>query len=113
MHEVSLMQSVLRMALEQARSHDAKEIRAINLRIGALAGVVPEALDFAFESLKKGTPAAGAKLNVEYVPLTCYCRKCQAEFLPKDYSSICPTCGGNDMEIRRGLEIDMASIEVP
>jgi hydrogenase nickel incorporation protein HypA/HybF len=113
MHEVSLMQSVLSMAFEQARTHNATKITTITLHIGALAGVVPEALDFAFESLKKGTIAETAKLNVESVPLTCYCRKCEAEFLPKDYSSLCPTCGGRDIEIRRGLEMNLASIEVP
>ena len=56
MHELSIMQSALSQALEQARHAGAGKVHEIRLRIGVLSGVVPEALQFAFEVLAEGTP---------------------------------------------------------
>ncbi len=113
MHEAGLMQNVLNMALEHAKLNNAARIEAINVKIGLLAGVVPDALEFAFEAMKTGTIAENARLNVEYAPVVCWCRPCKKEFKPEDFSSICPECGKNDIEIRSGLEMNLVSIEVP
>ncbi len=60
MHELSIMQSALSLALDQARQAGAARVHTIRLRIGALSGVVPDALEFAFEALTPGTMAEGA-----------------------------------------------------
>ena len=112
MHEVGLMQNVLEMSFERAKAHQAARIEAINLKIGMLAGVAPDALEFAFEAMKRGTPAENARLNVEYAPVVCWCRKCEEEFKPENFSSICPACGKNDIEIRSGLDMNLVSVEV-
>ena len=57
MHEISIMQSTLELAEEQAREAGGNGIARIRLRIGLMSGVVPEALEFAFDVLKKGTMA--------------------------------------------------------
>jgi hydrogenase nickel incorporation protein HypA/HybF len=113
MHEAGLMQNVLEMSFECAKAHNAARIEGINVRIGMLAGVVPDALEFAFEAMKKGTMAENARLNVEYAPVVCWCRKCEQEFKPENFSSACPMCGKNDIEIRSGLEMNLISVEVP
>ena len=113
MHEAGLMQNVLEMSIGQAKAHNAKRIEAIHIKIGRLAGVVPDALEFAFEAMKKGTMAENARLNVEYAPVICWCRKCEKEYRPDNFSSICPVCGKNDIEIQSGLEMNLVSIEVP
>ena len=41
--------------------------------------MVPDALAFAFEVLKEGTMAEGAKLEIEELPVRCYCRGCDRE----------------------------------
>ena len=65
MHELSIMQSALSVALDQARQAGASRVHVIRLRIGALSGVVPDALEFAFEALAPGTPAEGAELAID------------------------------------------------
>ena len=50
---------------------------AIRLRIGALSGVVPEALEFAFEALRPGTLAEKAELAIESVPGAVLVRRLQ------------------------------------
>jgi len=51
MHELSIMQSALSQALDQARQAGAVRVHEIRLRVGALSGVNPDALQFAFEAL--------------------------------------------------------------
>ena len=51
MHELSIMEGALALALEQARQAGARKLHVIRLRVGAMSGVVPEALQFAFEAL--------------------------------------------------------------
>jgi hydrogenase nickel incorporation protein HypA/HybF len=65
MHEAGLMQSALDLAADHARRAGAGNIRRVVLRVGALSGVEPDALRFAFEAMAPGTPAAGAVLELE------------------------------------------------
>ena len=112
MHEASLMQCALDMALEQARLHRATRIHRITLRIGRLAGVVPEALAFAFDVVTAGTIAEGARLEVEAVAIVCYCAGCREEFTPPDFVFACPRCGSLSADVRAGQELELARVEV-
>lgn len=112
MHELSIMQSALSLALEQARQAGASRIHEIRLRIGALSGVVPDALEFAFEALVPGTAAEGARLAVEHVPARFWCAACQREFQSEDLFSDCPDCHTPSGELRAGREMEVASLEI-
>jgi hydrogenase nickel incorporation protein HypA/HybF len=112
MHELSVMASALEIALDQTRRQGASRIHAITLRIGELSGVVPEALTFAFEAVVAGTPAEGARLVVEAVPVLCHCPRCGEEFHPADVIYQCPSCGQISADVRRGRELELASLEV-
>src|SRR3569832_2378609 len=92
MHELSIMDSALTMALEQAEKAGALQVHVIRLRIGTLSGVVPEALQFAFETLAPGTIAENAKLAIEDVPARFWCPSCSREFEATDLFSDCPRC---------------------
>ena len=112
MHEVSIIQNALEMAEAQARSRGATRIHSLTLRIGALSGVVPDALEFAFEAVSTGTMAEGASLRIERVPAAAFCKQCGREFQPDEYLSQCPLCLSFSGEIRRGRELNLASLEV-
>ncbi len=112
MHELSIMDSALRLALEQAQKAGAKRIHVIALRIGALSGVVPEALQFAFEALAPGTAAAEARLVIEDVPARFWCARCAREFESQDLFSDCPECRTPSGELRGGREMELASVEI-
>ena len=70
MHEAGLMQTALELAEAHARAAGAVRIHRLCLRVGDLSGVVPEALEFAFQALSVGGPAEGAMLEIERVPGT-------------------------------------------
>ena len=113
MHELSLMESTLAIVFEEARRSQADKVASLRMKIGALSGVVPESLLFAFEALTEGTMAEGARLQIDRIPVACYCETCKSEFEPALYSFKCPSCGNPSVEIRRGREIEIVSIEVP
>jgi hydrogenase nickel incorporation protein HypA/HybF len=112
MHELSIMQSALSMALEQASLAGGVRIHTIRLRVGALSGVVPDALEFAFEALSSGTLAEGAALAIENVPARFWCKSCSTEFQADDFFAECPGCHQASGEIRAGRELELASMEI-
>ncbi len=112
MHEFSIMQSALATAAEKTRAAGATQIHRLQVRIGALSGVVPEALRFAFDALKEGTPAAQAAFEIERVPAISWCAACAAEFAVADLHYECPRCHQPSGELRRGWELELSSLEI-
>ncbi len=112
MHELGIAQQLLETTLDAARREGAARVDVVRVRIGALSGVVEEALRFAFESLIDGTPAASARLEIETVPVRCYCATCDTEFAAAPLDYVCPACGAPSGEVRSGRELNLVSIEV-
>ncbi len=112
MHEVSLMQTTLDLALAHATQQGAQHIHWIKLRVGELSGVIPEALTLAFEIVIVGTIAADAQLEVETVPVICYCSTCQQDFQPDDWVYRCPTCNQFTTDLRQGRDLELTAMEV-
>jgi hydrogenase nickel incorporation protein HypA/HybF len=112
MHEVGIMENTLAMALKRAAEEGAHRIHRLTMRIGPLSGVVPEALEFAFDVLRRGTIAEGATLDVERVPIICFCSTCRFEFQPDDVFCECPRCHNPSAMVHQGRELELASVEV-
>lgn len=112
MHEVSLMQSAVDQAFAAANQGGAARIYGIRLKIGAWSGVVPEALQLAFDVVTLGTIAEGATLEVDTISPKCRCATCPLEFEPMDSLAVCPQCGGSRLQMLAGQELELASIEV-
>ncbi|MEM7761995.1 MAG: hydrogenase maturation nickel metallochaperone HypA, partial [Cyanobacteria bacterium P01_A01_bin.40] len=77
------MQNTLDLAIAQAQQYNATEIERLVLNIGELSGVVPEALEFAFEVLTPGTIAENALLEINTIAVVCHCPKCDRNFQPE------------------------------
>ena len=112
MHEVGLMQEALRIALTNAEHSGATRIHALTMRIGPLAGVEMEALRLAFEVVTQNTPADGAVLHLDEVPVTCWCIECECLFLPPESVFRCPHCHELSNDVRQGREFDLLAVEV-
>jgi hydrogenase nickel incorporation protein HypA/HybF len=112
MHEVSIMQEAVRMAVDAAKSAGAKRVKGLRLRVGRLSGAVPEAMEFAWDVVRRDTIAADARLEIECVPAACWCSTCQSEFECADYFDECPRCHNLSGELRRGRELEIASVEM-
>jgi hydrogenase nickel incorporation protein HypA/HybF len=112
MHEVSIMAEAVRMAVESAQAAGARRITGLRLRVGKLSGAVPEAMMFAWDVVRQDTMAAEATLTIEAVAAACWCATCQVEFESKDFMSECPRCNELSGDLRRGRELEIASVEL-
>jgi len=112
MHEVSTMAEAVRMAVESAQASGAVRIISLRLRIGVLSGAVPDAMRFAWDVVSRDTLAAGARLEIESVPGLCWCAECRTEFACADFFNECPRCHNVSGELRRGRELEIASVEI-
>ena len=110
MHELSLMSNLLEHAVASA---GGAPICALRVRVGPLSGIVVDALRFAFEALAPGTPAAGARLDVEETAPAFHCPRCGADYETPVGAYQCPGCGAAEGELRGGHELELISIEVP
>lgn len=112
MHEMSITQEILRIAVEHAGQARAKRITDIHLVIGALSSVVDDSVQFYFDFLSPNTLAEGAQLHFERIDARLRCRKCSQEFEPQGMNWHCPQCDAVGGEIVAGREFYVDSIEV-
>lgn len=111
MHEAGIAQEILDVLNETASRHGLLKVSGVRLRIGAMRQIVPEALQFAFDALGRGTIAAGARITIEEVAVRCRCRSCDSEFAVVDYDFFCPVCNGIEVTVIEGRELFIDSVE--
>jgi hydrogenase nickel incorporation protein HypA/HybF len=113
MHELSIAASIVETVTEAASAHPGARVRAVRIRIGALAGVVEDALEFCWPIATEGTPLAGAALEVLRLPVVVHCQHCGTdEELAGVQSFRCPRCGEPAADLRQGREIQIESFEI-
>ncbi len=114
MHELSVTQGILDVALEAAQNAGARHITAIDLLIGDLSSIVDDSVQFYYEILAKGTIAEGAALRFHREAATATCRDCGNTFevdgLP--LPTACPQCSSARLNITGGRSFSVESIEV-
>ena len=109
MHELSIAESVVRIASRQA---DGRRVTKVQMKVGYLRQVVPSALTFGFGLLAEGTPVEGAELEMEQVPAEGRCRGCGVESSLRSFPLQCGQCRGFDLEILKGEELMVESLEL-
>ena len=112
MHEISIAESIVRIAEAKAREQNALSIQVIKLRLGTFTTIVPDALQFAFEIARQRTLSRDALLDIEIVPMVVRCVVCKASTQPVGgICLICEQCGF-PLEIVSGEELQIEYIEV-
>ncbi|MGA2353678.1 MAG: hydrogenase maturation nickel metallochaperone HypA [Terriglobales bacterium] len=113
MHELSIAMSIVEMAQEEAEQRGGVQVTAIHLKLGALSGVVKDALLSAFEMARDDTPLRGSRLVIEEVPVVVLCPSCQAQ---RALSSVqlfcCAECGTPTSEVIQGKELEVVALEI-
>ena len=112
MHELSVTQQILDIALEKAKTAKAEKITKINLVIGEMTGIVDDCVQFYFDFLSKDNIASGTTLSLKRIPMQVRCRKCGFSFSPDKSLWSCPQCNQWDVEVVAGREFYIDSIEV-
>lgn len=113
MHELSIALSIIEGASQEALNRGGAQVYAVHLKLGALSGVVKEALLFSYGVASHGTMLAGSQLVIEDVPVVIYCSECQAEQrLESIQRFCCPVCGTFSSEVVRGRELEFVAMEI-
>ena len=112
MHEFAVTENIVKIVLDKAEEAQSKKITQIDLVVGDLAGAVPDCIQFYFDSLSKDTIAEEAVLHFKSVPAQLGCRDCSTVFNPEDTLWACPACKSRSVEIVKGKELYIESMEV-
>ena len=113
MHELSIVASVVDSVTDTLRAYPGARVQEVRLRIGALASVVVESLEFCWGLATEGTALEGSRLVVKTVPVVMHCEPCGADVELEGVQSFrCPRCGEPCSDLRQGREMDIDSIEI-
>lgn len=112
MHEAVLAGNLFRIAKGALEGRKGVRVRRVNVLAGELAGVMPDALCFAFDALKPGTPFAQAEMVIRTQPVCLNCGDCGAEYRPDAFPWACPSCGRHAFRIVDGEDVILESLEL-
>jgi len=117
MHELSIVSSVVESVTEALAalpdSSRGARVLEVRLRVGALASVVTESLEFCYGIASEGTPLEGSRLVVNVLPVVMHCASCREDVeLDGVQSFRCPRCGEPCSEMRQGRELEIESFEI-
>ena len=119
MHEFSIVQQLVKAAVQSAEENGVKQVHSITIQLGELSFLAKEQMEFAFGVLSRETILEGAKLVFEDVAAEIECSECGHKGeLPREklqgldhYLPVltCPECGGKP-RILSGKECVISSI---
>jgi hydrogenase nickel incorporation protein HypA/HybF len=111
MHELAVTESILEIALRHSGEAGAQRITDLHLVIGELSTIIDESVQFYWDFVSEGTPAAGATLHFRRVPAQLTCQTCGHSYSPRQ-SLPCPACGSEDIRVVAGEEFYLEAIDV-
>ncbi len=108
MHELAITRNIVAIVAERA---EGRTVRRVRLEVGALSGVVPEAIRFCFDVVARGTVLEGAELEIIDVPGRGRCRSCGESVALEGLIGRC-TCGSSALDIVAGEELKIKDMEL-
>jgi hydrogenase nickel incorporation protein HypA/HybF len=112
MHELSIAQSIIDIALNEMHKANATSVSELELEVGMLAGIEYSSLDFALECLMKNKVFESTRLVVHKPEGKALCTVCRAEFAAEGFGAACPACGGYQYTIVQGKELRVKTMVV-
>ncbi|GAB3689797.1 hydrogenase maturation nickel metallochaperone HypA/HybF [Nocardiopsis oceani] len=108
MHELAITENIVDGVVERMGE---TRIRSLQLEVGTLSGVIPEAVRFCFDLVAEGTTLEGARLDIDEPEGRALCASCGTEFTPEGWTVLC-ACGSSDVELLSGTRLRIRSVEV-
>jgi hydrogenase nickel insertion protein HypA len=113
MHELSIAASIVDAVTESVAKYPGARVKEVRLRVGALASVIEDSLQFCWGISTEGTPLEGSKLAIQILPVVVQCAACSKQGTLDSLQSFrCPHCGEPASDLRQGRELEIDSIEI-
>ena len=112
MHELGIAENIMDIVRRSVPEDRVSAVGNIRLRVGQFAGIVPDSLKFCFSVISSDAGMANADLNIEMIPLSASCQDCGNKSEVKNFVFLCPDCGGGNLEIVSGKELEIIDIEI-
>lgn len=115
MHELTVAVQIRRSLETELASDDGTLVAdVVRVQVGALSGIVPEALQFAWPHAVADSAALGsARLDIDWIEVQLHCAACNEVYTLTEFRSLrCPQCRSPGVEIVAGDELDIASVDV-
>ena len=109
MHELAISSAVLESVLRHAAG---RQVTGVKLRVGHLRQVVPDSLDFYWGIVTRDGICEGSVLEQELIAARLECAACAREWEIELPVFRCPSCGGADVTVAAGDELEVESIDV-
>lgn len=111
MHELGLMDAVIRTVERITMEENLTEVRKIVLEIGELSGIVPHFITDCYKAVVADTKFENTKLILEFIPGIAFCNACNIEFKVNIEELCCPQCGGQNLTPIKGKDLMIKEIE--
>lgn len=112
MHELSVTQNILEIALRHAGDARATRITDLYLVIGQLSSIVGDSVQFYWDFVARGTLAEGSRLHFQRIPAELVCQECGCRYSPSGEELACPSCSSSRVRLAAGDEFQLEAIEV-
>ncbi len=112
MHELSIAINIADIILEEIKKANASVLEKIEIDIGLLSGVIPEALDFALQEVFRENNWTGAIMKTNIIRAEAFCNSCKKQYHIDQLFDPCPFCDSFDNSILSGKELKIKSLTV-
>jgi hydrogenase nickel incorporation protein HypA/HybF len=110
MHELSIAQSIVEIVEEEAFKNNVHVVAEVEVEVGTLSGIEPDALEFAWEVASYAGVAKGSKLTIRKVQACGRCSECNHEFNVENFYEACPECKNPWFDVIQGREMKIIAI---
>jgi hydrogenase nickel incorporation protein HypA/HybF len=113
MHELSIAMSIVEMAQEEAEQRGGVQVTAVHLKLGALSGVVKDALLSAYEMARDDTPLQGRVWSSKrFLSWSCArAARRSVRSVPFSYFAV-PNVATPTSEVMQGKELEVVALEI-
>lgn len=110
MHEFTIASNIIGIVTSEAEKAGSSVVKEVNLEIGLLAGIEYESLNFALETLKRGTVVDSASFTIDKPAGMVRCDNCAYEFTIESFLGSCSACDSHELQVISGSELRVKSI---
>jgi|WetSurMetagenome_2_1015567.scaffolds.fasta_scaffold44978_2 hydrogenase nickel incorporation protein HypA/HybF len=112
MHELSIAQNIIEIIQQHVPEPKWKQVAAVRVKIGAVAGIVPDSLKFSFQAITAESALCHTRLITEYVPFRIHCHTCKATTENEEGFAMCGECESTDIQVLSGTELNVVELEL-